>query len=310
MSGGTLFVASPGGHVEELYELFAHRVGAGQQWVTSRTPQTTSLLKGRDVAWARPVGSRQWLAMLASMPQVWSTIRRTSPTRLVSTGAALSVPYLILARLLGIECLYIESATRLDGPSVTGRIAERIPGIRLRTQTNAWQRPGWELGEGVFDGYVAVERTGHLVRSVLVTVGTERFPFPRMLQVMDESVAEGLEVTWQTGHTQVTTALPGTHCPWWTAVALREAAQAADLVVTHAGVGSILMALRAGRRPVLVPRRADLHEHVDNHQVELAYQLRDRGLAVVAEPGQPLRTLLDEAAAYIIERRVARTPAS
>jgi UDP-N-acetylglucosamine transferase subunit ALG13 len=43
--------------------------------------------------------------------------------------------------------------------------------------------------------------------------------------------------------------------------------------VTHAGVGSILLARREGHTPLVVPRLKRLGEHVDDHQVELTEAL-------------------------------------
>lgn len=308
MNTGTLLVATAGGHIDELYELTARRgrVDGRRVWVTSRTAQTASLLADEEVHWVRAVGSRQIIAMLRSVPQAWSILRGERPRRVVTTGAAGAVPYLVLARILGIECVYIESATRLYGPSVTGRIAERIPGVRLRTQ-QGWRRPRWRTVNSVFDGYVAVDRGHGTCGSMLVTLGTERFPFPRALTSLTE-VGKGVEIFWQTGHTAVDAALPGTHHQWWSAQELGAAAGAVDVVITHAGVGSILLALRAGRRPVLLPRLADLGEHVDNHQVELARQLRDRGLAIVAEPGDRLGPLLEKAAGSEVRHHREVTP--
>lgn len=54
-----------------------------------------------------------------------------------------------------------------------------------------------------------------------------------------------------------------------------ERMEAADVVVCHAGVGSILCALRAGHTPVVVPRSRRLSETVDDHQMELARALAD-----------------------------------
>lgn len=307
MNVGTLLVATAGGHIDELYELAAHDdENAGEQlWVTSKTPQTRSLLEHKEVAWVRPVGSRQVLEMLKSVPEAWSILRQRRPARVMSTGAAMAIPYLILARLLRIECVYAESATRLSGPSVAGRVAELLPGVRLQTQNHAWRRWRWEPIASVFDGYVAVQgqRQGMGYQSVLVTVGTERFPFPRALEALVADVPAAKDVLWQTGHTNVAISLPGHHRPWWSARELRDAAERSDVVVTHAGVGSVLMALRAGRLPILIPRRADLGEHVDDHQVELARQLQDHGLAMVAEPGAPLQPLFDRAAAYRVYHR-------
>jgi UDP-N-acetylglucosamine transferase subunit ALG13 len=55
----------------------------------------------------------------------------------------------------------------------------------------------------------------------------------------------------------------------------------AEAVITHAGVGSILCARRAGHLPIVVPRRRRHGEHVDDHQAELARALDERR-AVVA----------------------------
>jgi UDP-N-acetylglucosamine transferase subunit ALG13 len=53
----------------------------------------------------------------------------------------------------------------------------------------------------------------------------------------------------------------------------------ADIVVSHAGAGSALSALRAGRMPLIASRRAALGEAGDDHQQELADELMRRGLA-------------------------------
>jgi UDP-N-acetylglucosamine transferase subunit ALG13 len=51
-------------------------------------------------------------------------------------------------------------------------------------------------------------------------------------------------------------------------------------VITHAGVGSIICASREGHVPLVVPRRHDLGEHVDDHQAELTRALAERGSVV------------------------------
>ena len=55
---------------------------------------------------------------------------------------------------------------------------------------------------------------------------------------------------------------------------------AADVVIAHAGIGSALSALRAGKIPILVPRRGHQGEHIDDHQDQIARYLVDRGLAI------------------------------
>jgi UDP-N-acetylglucosamine transferase subunit ALG13 len=56
----------------------------------------------------------------------------------------------------------------------------------------------------------------------------------------------------------------------------------ASLVILHAGAGSVIHAVRAGKIPVVMPRRVEFGEHVDNHQVEFAMELEKFGKVIVA----------------------------
>jgi hypothetical protein len=52
----------------------------------------------------------------------------------VSTGSAIALSFLPVARLRGVPCHCIESAARSASPSQTGRLLRRVPGVRLYTQ--------------------------------------------------------------------------------------------------------------------------------------------------------------------------------
>jgi UDP-N-acetylglucosamine--N-acetylmuramyl-(pentapeptide) pyrophosphoryl-undecaprenol N-acetylglucosamine transferase len=66
----------------------------------------------------------------------------------------------------------------------------------------------------------------------------------------------------------------------------------ASAVFTHAGVGSILCARRAGHRPIVVPRYRELGEHVDDHQVELTQALSTLGEVVPAWRDQEIASVV------------------
>lgn len=57
----------------------------------------------------------------------------------------------------------------------------------------------------------------------------------------------------------------------------------AELLILHAGAGSVIHALRSGKVPVVVPRRSLYGEHVDDHQVEFACALAETGRVVIVE---------------------------
>ena len=58
--------------------------------------------------------------------------------------------------------------------------------------------------------------------------------------------------------------------------------RAADYVITHAGVGSVMTAVRLGKVPIVVPRRQAEGEVINDHQFELATELSRMGWCRVA----------------------------
>jgi UDP-N-acetylglucosamine transferase subunit ALG13 len=70
----------------------------------------------------------------------------------------------------------------------------------------------------------------------------------------------------------------------------------ARVVVTHAGAGSVITALSAGRRPIVVPRLRRYGEAVDDHQVEFGRSLAAAGLATMVEDPSDLAAAIATAA--------------
>ena len=112
---------------------------------------------------------------------------------------------------------------------------------------------------------------------IFATLGTHHQPFPRMLEALSALPPEDLVV--QHGHSPAP-ARAREAVPFLNFGAMLERVRAADVVITHAGVGSILLARREGHTPVVVPRLHRLGEHVDNHQVELTEALAEQGKVI------------------------------
>lgn len=68
---------------------------------------------------------------------------------------------------------------------------------------------------------------------------------------------------------------------------------AADTIIAHAGMGSILTALEFGKPILVMPRRGHLQETRNDHQYGTAERLRERDLVDVAFDEQELRLRLD-----------------
>ena len=116
---------------------------------------------------------------------------------------------------------------------------------------------------------------------IVVSVGTNEARFDRLLEwVSRAAVAEELVVQHGPSAVRPEGASCVAYMPYDTLVGLVGRSR---VFVTHAGVGSILVALGAGRKPVVVPRLKQFGEAVDDHQLTLAHRLDDANLVTVAD---------------------------
>lgn len=293
----TLFLATTGGHLAQL-DSIARRIGPEEDslWVTHENEQSMSLLAGRITEFVPYVGGKGVRDVIACLPSAHRVWHRHRITRAVSTGSAIALGYLPYLAARGVECHYVESAARVRGPSLTGRLLRWVPGIHRYTQYPHWSDRHWRYGGSTFDCFEAAPPrpfTSGRIR-VVVTVGTAaEFPFRRMLNALvpllaadgalaRETGAE-IDVLWQTGCTPVG-GLGITARPFLPAAELDTELSRADLVISHAGAGLALASLSAGRAPLLLTRQAIHGEAGDDHQGELAAELTSRGLAAHACP--------------------------
>ncbi|MDQ3276000.1 MAG: glycosyltransferase family 28, partial [Actinomycetota bacterium] len=152
----TLFVATTGGHLTQLAGL-ASRVEAGRAvWVTHANEQSRSLLADRDVEYVPYVGVRNLVDVLRCVPTAHRLWRRRGITRVISTGSGIALGYLPYLAARGVECHYVESAARVRGPSLTGRVLRWVPGVHVYTQYPAWAGGRWRYGGSEFDAYEPV----------------------------------------------------------------------------------------------------------------------------------------------------------
>ena len=269
--------------------------------------QADHLVMGEDLHPIRDTRPRDLLAVAANAPGVYRVLRRLRPAAVVSTGAAAAVPALGIASALGVECHYVESAARTEGPSLTGRLLEPIPGLRCYSQWPGWPKRSWPVPGGVFDGFTPEARgPGRTIARVVVTLGTQpRYGFRRAVERLHGLLPSDAEVLWQVGSTDVA-GLPIAGHRIIPPAQLRRALASADLVVAHAGVGSALGALAEGKCPVLLPRERDHGEHVDDHQAQVARAIDRLGLAV----GRHVEELTIEDLHRAASTAVLRTPAA
>lgn len=311
MSGNdraVLACASSGGHFTQLLHLIGRMPDVGRvTWLTYDSGFVAEMLStaGRcddRVVFASYAAPRDLRNLLGNAMVARALLQRERFDLAVSTGAGIAVSALPQARAMGVRACYIESATRVSGPSLTGAILQRVPGVELYSQNGVFG-PRWRSLHSVHDDFVpGPPQPVRSLRRVVVTLGTiAPYSFRRAVERLVRVLPRDADVLWQTGATDVSDLGidPRERVP---AAELTAAMREADVVVAHAGTGTALTAFELGRAPVLLPRRARFGEHVDDHQVGTAQALSRRGLATYLEVEDVTTTRLVRAGARTVRR--------
>lgn len=138
---------------------------------------------------------------------------------------------------------------------------------------------------------------------IFLTVGTHE-PFERLVKAMDAwcKTSKGTNKVFG----QITAPKDGDYIPshfeWVARLTPTEFAERfaqASLIVSHAGMGTIISALQAGKPIVVLPRRGHLGETRNDHQFATAKKLAGRPGIHVAEDETRLSKTLDAALSRI-----------
>lgn len=115
---------------------------------------------------------------------------------------------------------------------------------------------------------------------IFVTVGSQKFPFNRLIEKVDQMAGDGVireEVLIQTGASDY---IPR-HCrhrDFYDREEFKTMIDTCTVLITHGGVGTVIDAVKRGKKVVAVPRLARYGEHVDNHQLQLLEQFHRMNL--------------------------------
>lgn len=106
---------------------------------------------------------------------------------------------------------------------------------------------------------------------IFVVLGTWEMPFARPLREIEQALSRRLvpePVVVQSGNTPYTSARL-TMVPFFGKVEMERMYERATLVICQAGVGSIMLGLRKGKKVIAIARRRRFDEHIDDHQLEI-----------------------------------------
>ena len=139
---------------------------------------------------------------------------------------------------------------------------------------------------------------------IFITLGSQKFQFDRLLRKVDELIENGTineQVFAQTGHSTYAPKHFETEA-FMDRDAFAATMEKADTVITHAGTGAIIGAVKKGKKTIAVPRLAKYGEHVDDHQLQIVEQFTEMDLL------EPCWDTEDLAQAYSTAMKKTYTP--
>jgi UDP-N-acetylglucosamine:LPS N-acetylglucosamine transferase len=118
-----ILVCSTGGHFLAMQRLYPFWRNHQRIWVTFYSENTKTTLDAETVYWAWNPTNRNLINLVRNVFLAWQILSQETPNLVISTGAGVAVPFLILAKLLGSQTVFIESITRVKQLSLSAKLA-------------------------------------------------------------------------------------------------------------------------------------------------------------------------------------------
>lgn len=118
-----LLVGSTGGHFKALCQLSDFWQQHDRFWVTFKSSHTRTVLQEETVYWAFGPTNRNLPNLVCNLFLAVSVLLRERPDVVLSTGAGVAVPFLVLGKMMGSKTVFVESFTRVQELSLSARLA-------------------------------------------------------------------------------------------------------------------------------------------------------------------------------------------
>ena len=115
-------VGSSGGHLTHLYMLKPFWKDKNRFWVTFDKEDARSLLKDEKVYPCYFPTNRNIKNLIRNTFLAIRVLKQEKPDLIISSGAAVAVPFFYLGKLFGTKTIYIEVFDRINKPTLTGKL--------------------------------------------------------------------------------------------------------------------------------------------------------------------------------------------
>ena len=131
---------------------------------------------------------------------------------------------------------------------------------------------------------------------ILVMLGTQNNSFHRLLEEIEKLINSGKiqeKVVVQAGYTKYESK----NMEIFGLISqeeLEKYQEKANYIITHGGVGSIIGALKKGKKVIAVPRLHEYNEHVNNHQKQIIETFDKEGYIIGIDNVSKLGQAIDK----------------
>ena len=115
-------VGSSGGHLTHLYMLKDFWKDKERFWVTFDKEDANSILKGEKVYHCYFPTNRNIKNLIKNSFLAIKLLHKEKPDLIISSGAAVAVPFFYFGKLMGAKTIYIEVFDRIDKSTLTGKL--------------------------------------------------------------------------------------------------------------------------------------------------------------------------------------------
>lgn len=115
-------VGSSGGHLTHLYQLKSCYKEKNRFWVTFDKEDANTTLKGEKIYYCYFPTNRNIKNLIKNTFLAIKIIHKEKPDLIISSGAAVAVPFFYIGKLYGSKNIYIEVFDRIDKPTLTGKL--------------------------------------------------------------------------------------------------------------------------------------------------------------------------------------------
>ena len=285
---------SSGGHLSEMMELKEVYGRYNHFFVTYRSADTIELAEKEKVHFlVNP--RRHPILTILNILQSFKRFIKEKPDIVLTTGAGVALPMCYIAKLYRKKIIFIESFCRVEKPSLFGKLIYPIANLTIvqwKPLLDYYKEA--KYGGPIFNFSGDNVDKNKIKNQIFVAVGTFSTGFDRLLKEIEMLIEKRIirkKVIAQIGSSKYTPK----NYEWFRFTSKEvfwDTMKESKIVITHGGVGSITNALKFNKRTIVVPRRKEFGEVVNDHQLEITRELERQGKIIAVYDIQDLEKAL------------------